>query len=165
MDSVMAIRAVHADWPWMGNVARAVAGGADTAQDLLQDLCVAALESPPREPRCLRAWASSVMRKRTINLRKGRRVILSDSLDHVASERGDPIDYCSLDDLRVSVCRAVKALPQALREPVMMRYWDCLSLKEVASSMGIDPRTVDCRVRKAKALLRLRCACLRAELN
>jgi RNA polymerase sigma-70 factor (ECF subfamily) len=52
----------------------------------------------------------------------------------------------------------VEALPEAYREVVMLYYYEDVTYRDVAQTLGVSPATVNARLTKARALLRERLA-------
>ena len=56
-------------------------------------------------------------------------------------------------DYDPTVWNAVQALPENLKQALVLRYYEGLSLQEAAKSLGININTLNSRARKAKAIL------------
>ena len=61
--------------------------------------------------------------------------------------------YCPepLDD---TIVQAVSALPPRLREAVLLRYWQGLTIAETAQVLRLSPEAIKKRLRRANARLR-----------
>jgi RNA polymerase sigma factor (sigma-70 family) len=68
------------------------------------------------------------------------------------------------DDERAIVIQQVAAIPEDLREVVLLRYYDNLTYDEMAQWLGVARATVNERLAKARALLRIRLAKLRSDI-
>ena len=136
-------------------VALSVAGDEDYSQDLLQEVYLAAMETPPREPLHLRTWATSVARNHMISMRRRYRHVFTDTLNYEREWGDDPFARCVLEEAREALAQEVLALPSYLRWPMMLRHCKGLSRSEVGKTLGIDPRVVDDCVRKARTRQKL----------
>ncbi len=77
-----------------------------------------------------------------------------DSTDHVASLRPSPADAITTDQQRARVAAALVALPERMREAVLLRYFDELSEQEMATKLHIPKGTVKSRLSNALETLR-----------
>jgi RNA polymerase sigma-70 factor (ECF subfamily) len=68
------------------------------------------------------------------------------------------------EDERAIVIQQVAAIPEDLREVVLLRYYDNLTYDEMAQWLGVARATVNERLAKARALLRIRLAKLRSDI-
>ncbi len=58
------------------------------------------------------------------------------------------------EDMERIVTQALEALPEDLRTPVVMFYMEDVSHRQIAHSLGISPRNVEVRIRRARQHLR-----------
>lgn len=141
---------------------RAHIGDADEALDLVQDCFAAAYRALDRyDPaRPMRAWLSTIAlnkcrdwgRKRWV-----RRLFSSTTLDGeaawVVDERGSP-DRIAADRQELArAARAIANLPTVLKEPLILRTIEGLSQAETAQVLGISPKAVETRLRRARERL------------
>ena len=68
------------------------------------------------------------------------------------------------DDERAIVVQQVATIPEDLREVVLLRYYENLTYDEMAQWLGVARATVNERLAKARALLRIRLAKLRSDV-
>jgi RNA polymerase sigma-70 factor (ECF subfamily) len=68
------------------------------------------------------------------------------------------------DDERAIIVQQVAAIPEDLREVVLLRYYEDLTYDEMARWLGVARATVNERLAKARALLRIRLARLRSDV-
>lgn len=110
---------------------------------------------PIGEPVRQRMWLFTIAGNVLANHRRAasRRVSLAGRLrDRIAvleaaSSPGDPADAAA-------VRGAVRRLPQAQRELVMLVHWDGLSIAEAAEVLGLNPSTARGRYAEGRARLR-----------
>ena len=144
---------------WLRELAYSILGDAHQAEDVVQDACLVALEHGPDEPddRGLRAWLGQVARNlaRTYRRRDGRRELrerlaaskettasVADSVERVAAQR--------------ALVEAVLALDESGRDVVVLRYFEGLPPRVIASRLGISGSAVRTRLSRALAKLRAR---------
>jgi RNA polymerase sigma-70 factor (ECF subfamily) len=77
----------------------------------------------------------------------------SDSLVHVAEASPGPDEIAVIGDRARAVRVALARLPEALRVPVVLRYYAGLSEKEIAVAIHRRPGTVKSRLHEARRLL------------
>jgi RNA polymerase sigma-70 factor (ECF subfamily) len=119
------------------------------AEDLAQDVWVAALERPPRSKGRLASWLTAVAR----NLLASRLRRLSSSQDpRKRSQAGEDIselDRAEVTEARTAVAQAVQRLRNPYREVVLLRFYDGLELAEIARRCGRPLETVRTQLRRA----------------
>ncbi|MBL8858696.1 MAG: sigma-70 family RNA polymerase sigma factor [Planctomycetes bacterium] len=124
------------------------------AEDVAQEACIAALESPPRSGEALRAWLARVTRNLSINtLRERNRRARREQLvaRPEATEEGI--------DARLHAQRRVIEAVMALREPfktaIWMRWYENLPPREIARRTRVPVETVKSRLKRGLAELKL----------
>lgn len=126
-----------------------------SAQDVVQETLISALEHPPREDRPLRAWLAKVARNHVLQIRRAerRRVAREER-----SARGEGVpstaDIVERESARKAVVEAVLALGEPYRATILLRFYEDLPPREVARRMGIPVETVRTRTKRGLALLR-----------
>ena len=142
----------HADQAFLRRLARQLVHDEHEAEDLVQSTWLAALERPP-SPGGLRAWLGRVVRNQAINRARG-------AANRQERERAcarEPIARGDLDErlaLQEAVLRAVRALPDPVRQTVVLRYSDSLGPREIARKLGLPLGTVKARLGRGLQLLR-----------
>lgn len=138
---------------WVNRLAHALVGP-DRAPDLTQDVWVSALRRPPEDQSNLRGWLRQVLVRGAHKTRRGDRrrhhrearaasaEVIDDPTERFSTHR-DLIDH-------------IGQLDDPWRRTILWRYFDELSLKEIAQREGVPVSTVNTRLRKAKELLRER---------
>ena len=148
---------------WLYRFIRRYVGDADDAQDVVQESFVAAVMNlgryDPERPFdiWLRRIALNKCRDRA-RRRAVRRVI---GLDQRPS--AEPVDIVdptpsAADTLETAEAlklldQAIAALPQALKEPLVLTALEGLSQKEAGEVLGLSPKAVEVRVYRAKRQL------------
>lgn len=64
-------------------------------------------------------------------------------------------DAYQIEELRIKIEKAVSLLPQDYRESFVMHRFQQMSYKEIASTLGVSPKTIDYRIQQALKLLRI----------
>ena len=125
------------------------------AEDAMQDTFLKALRAYPgfRGDCAEKTWlvriGINVCRdyQRTAWLRHNRKgVSLDDIVDTLPAEPAYRAD--------ADVVQAVAHLPQKLKEVILTRYYERLTLEETAAALGLSLSAVNTRIRKAKTLLK-----------
>ncbi len=141
--------------------ARHARGANDAADDLAQDLAVAALEreaAPTRQG----AWLERVGRNARIDRWRVERRRGELSADVPPPEaRVDPERALLARERRGFVRRALLALPRPLRRATLARFAADLAFDDVARRLGTRPVTARTRVHRALTTLRARLGALR----
>ena len=75
-------------------------------------------------------------------------------LERVLTGRAEPEGL--LADERRRVISEIENLPEALRQAVMLYYYDDLTYRDLAQLLGVSTATINARLTKARALLRER---------
>jgi len=139
------------------------------AEDLVQEILIrgfANLESLA-DPDLFGPWLRGIANNLCADwcrshLRNGRQAAPAACIDRVvgANECGARID----DDERRIVVSQIAMIPEELREVILLRYYNDLTYEEMAQWLGVARATVNERLAKARALLRIRLAKLRSDL-
>ena len=123
------------------------------ADDLVQDVWQRALERPPHHGRQLRGWLTRVARNLAANRWRGeaRRTELE---ERRASERPAGEELEARFELRKELVEALDSLSQPCRETILLRYFEGLAPRDIASRRGTPVATVKTRLRRGLAQLR-----------
>jgi len=133
-------------WPDAYRLARAILGDEQRAEDAAQEACIILYRTITtlRSAEAFRAWFYRiVVREATELKRRASRSELGSALPMVDDQSS------SLD-----VWRALATLPQHLRDVVVLRYFEDLSSREIASVLSIAEGTVRFRLMTARRRLR-----------
>jgi RNA polymerase sigma-70 factor (ECF subfamily) len=137
------------------SLARGLVGDENAAADLEQDAWLIAIERPPRLGSNPRSWLRSVI----VNLsRRARRSSVRRLRRHLAVARPEAVvstaDTAERLEVLQSVVSAVAELEEPYRTVVLVRFFDNLSVAEIAARQGVPAATVYTQL--ARALSRLR---------
>lgn len=144
---------------WLRRLAHELAGDAHRAEDLAQETWVKALSRPPHSEPTARSWLATVMRNvlRTDVQRGNRR---RDREHRAAEDSGR--DAVLEDAPRLldraqgqrDLAEAVLSLEEPYRTTVLLRYFDGLGPRAIATRSGVPLATVKTRLRRGLARLR-----------
>jgi len=143
---------------WIRGLARGLVQEGSGADDALQEARLALMRSPPSRLSDPRPWLARV----ALNfLRKRRREeIRRKEREHRAArpERvlSSPQDAMERVELRRQVLEAVLALDEPYRSTLVLRFFEEMSLKEIAGCGNIPVSTAKTRLSRALGLLRRR---------
>lgn len=137
-------------------VARAALHGDDLVDDVVQETWLAALrEGRRRGP--LAPWLAGVVRNQARSLLRKRKADRRREQRASRSERTAP-QQDVVERLEIERCliRAVEALPERYRTPLVLRYLDDLPPRAISVRLDLPVDTVRTRVRRGLARLRTR---------
>ncbi len=125
------------------------------ADDLVQDVWVAALEQPPRHRSRLASWLATVARNLLASrLRRPSTGQAAEGLDRPQDEDSDELDRAQVGEARSAVANAVQRLRDPYREVLILRFYDGLELVEIARRTERPLETVRTQLRRALVQLR-----------
>jgi RNA polymerase sigma factor (sigma-70 family) len=142
--------------PVVFTVAARVTRDARAAEDVTQEVFLAVWQRPfDYDPArgSLRGWLAMIAHRRAIDVvrreEKHRRRALTAPLP-AAVTAGDPVgDHVSDADAARRLDGAVRALPEPLRQAVLLAYFQGRTYREVARELGVPEGTAKSRLREA----------------
>jgi RNA polymerase sigma-70 factor (ECF subfamily) len=117
--------------------------------DVVQDVFVAALErlGDLREPAAFGGWLAAIARHRATD--HGRRTPRTETLAH------DPASPPGRDRLEgLAILQAIRALPDAYKDTLMLRLVEGMSGAEIAERTGLTPASVRVNLHRGMKMLR-----------
>lgn len=140
---------------WAARLARSLVG-AELGEDLLQEAWAAALAHPPAEPvESSRAWLGTLLRRGASKMHRARgRRLERERRAAREEELPSTVGLRAREEERRVLVEAVLALPEAMREPLVLRYFDELTPKEIAARLGVPASTVRSRLQRGLEALR-----------
>src|SRR5262245_36377837 len=131
--------ALLGDDRWIRGLARGLIRDGSAAEDVLQDTRLALLESPPRRLADQRSWLARVAlnfarKLRREEVRRERRERRAARPERVLSS---PREAMERVELRRQVCEAVLALEEPYRSTVVLRFFEEMSLAQIAGCAGV----------------------------
>ncbi|QDU68556.1 sigma-70 family RNA polymerase sigma factor [Engelhardtia mirabilis] len=142
--------------PELLKLALHLVGDGATAEDLVQQAFLAAIEAPERfdGERPAGAWLAGILANRARRVhRERRRELDPERLERVLGGE-DPSEALADRELSAALLRALDALPELYREPALLRFRHGLSPAEVAHALRRSPGTVRSQLHRAAELLR-----------
>ena len=133
----------------------------EMAADLTQDAFIEILQTIHKlqEPKAFTTWSRQIAyHKCTAHFRKRRELLADENedgfsvLDTVVEEREEfiPDEALDKDELKKTIQEMIDSLPEEQRAAVMMRYFDEISVKEIADIQGVSEGTVKSRLNYAR---------------
>lgn len=154
--------AIEALWQehrrWIAAVLLAHKAAGDQLEDLLQDVALTLVSkiSMLRDVNNIRAWLRTVAvnAARASARRRRARPRLEFLNDDVDFDSCDGRDTTSLDEEAKRVMALAQQLPEAYREPLMLRAVRGMRGQHIASIMGLSEATVETRIARGRRMLR-----------
>ncbi|QDV09872.1 ECF RNA polymerase sigma factor SigW [Planctomycetes bacterium Poly30] len=161
--------------PFLARLARALVSDEHAAEDLVQETLASALTQarhegestrPPRRaggelaalgPSRLRAWLATTLRRRSIDRRRVQGPALLGEASSMGSTPGpaaSPDAIAERLERQQLLHKALAALPDTYRTPLVLRYQDGMSAASIASASGTPLPTMRSRLRRGLELLR-----------
>lgn len=139
---------------WLRGLARRLAVGPDSAEDLVQDTWLAALERSPSGG-AGRGWLRVVLGNLARQSRRaaGRRAARERLVARPESSGADPLTEIALQR---TLLAAVEALDEPYRTTIVRRYYENLPPRRIAALDGLPVKTVKTRLARGLAQLRTR---------
>lgn len=135
------------------------------AEDLLQDTFVEILQTINnlQEPAAFPSWSRQIAYHKCTAYYKKRRDVLTDEnedgttvFDTIPEENSEFIPDEALDkeDLKQTINAMIAELPMEQRSALLMRYFDEMSVKEIAEIQGVTEGTVKSRLNYGRKQLK-----------
>lgn len=139
-------------------------GNAEEARDIVQDSMLRFFRHLDRidAERPLEPWLYQIVRNRVRDLKRRERVRRQESLDalreggrpETVDPKADPSAYAARRELQARLWRALSELSEPHREILVLRDYQDLTYREIATVLGIPQGTVMSRLHAARARLR-----------
>ncbi|MCZ6787073.1 MAG: sigma-70 family RNA polymerase sigma factor [Planctomycetota bacterium] len=141
---------------WARALARTLVRDAATAEDLVQETWVAALEKPPRADRPLRPWLAGVLHNlaRFRARGEGRRARREENAATSRTAVPSPEELSQKLESQRLLVDHVAQLEEPFRSTLLLRYYEELSAAEIARNQGVPAGTVRWRLKRALDTLR-----------
>lgn len=141
----------------MRALARSLIRDAGSADDVVQQTWMAALENPPRSAEASVAWLRRVVRNlaHRIGRDQHHRRIREERAARPEVDALTPQELVQRAELQHRIVEEVIALEEPYRSTVLLRFYEELAPREIAARLDIPAATV--RTRLSRALEKLRC--------
>ena len=133
-------------YPALVAIAHAVAGDEHLAEDAAQEAIAEACRRlrTLRKPHRFGSWLGAICR----NIAKDMLTDRSRSRQ-VADGFARPVEHSNGDE-KVALIRAVRALPESLRQVVFLRYYNAMTYEQISSVLGLSSQAINGRLRRAR---------------
>lgn len=147
-NSLPDFEALLRDAGWMRPLASALVGDGASADDLVQDAWVAALQGPGREVRVPRSWLGGVLRH--LSLQRHRSVVRRVRRERAAAraESTSPDSVADEVALQRDVADALLAVSEPERTALHLRFFRGMSLAAISKQLGVPVSTVHDRIER-----------------
>ncbi len=138
-------------------VAYNVTGRLEVSEELAQDTFVTAWRKMDelREPAKLRGWLTRIAHALAVDwVRRQKPGAALDALDNFASPEAAPDEAAAASEENALVWKALEALPEATRLPLILFYREGQSIAAVAAAMELSEDAVKQRLSRGRAALR-----------
>jgi RNA polymerase sigma-70 factor (ECF subfamily) len=142
---------------FLRRLARDLVRDPQAADDVLQDVWVAALEHPPRHEGNLHGWLAAVLKNLVSKRSRAhvRRAHHELEAARTTLRQDSPAPAESESSVRF-VTDSVLALDEPYRSTILMRYFEELAVQEIAERQSVPVSTVKSRLQRALEILRER---------
>ncbi|MEM7205038.1 MAG: sigma-70 family RNA polymerase sigma factor [Planctomycetota bacterium] len=140
--------------PWVRQLAGELVGDASRADDVAQDAMLAALQRPPR-PGNVRGWLATVVTNATRAQRRADRRRAARERRAARPERAPATaDVVARAGVHRQLVTLVLELEEPFRTVILLRFFDGLTVPDIAARLSIPTKTVHSRL--ARGVERLR---------
>lgn len=157
--------ALESNRRWLATVIRSRLADPDAAEDVLQEVALAAIRqtSRPTDPAKVAPWLYRIALRKVINHHRvaGRRrrllegAIAAGKADEYSRESA-PGEWMLRDETIGSVAEGLSRLDAQDRQLLLLKYTEGWGYQELADHLGISIKTVEYRLLKARRALRAR---------
>jgi RNA polymerase sigma factor (sigma-70 family) len=160
-------QALESHRSWLSTVVRARLADRQAAEDVMQEVALAAIAQPsrPTDPSKVAPWLYRIALRKVINHHRatGRRRRLLDGA--IASGRArahtveiGPGEWLMKEECLANVASVLKMLSPQDRQILLLKYTEGWGYQELSEHLGISIKTVEYRLLKARKSLRARIA-------
>ncbi|MBK8976194.1 MAG: sigma-70 family RNA polymerase sigma factor [Planctomycetes bacterium] len=156
----LTLEALLTETAWLRALCRQLVRDADRAEDLFQDTVLASLADAGRVRGALRPWLAGIARHLVANRsRAEQRRRRREAHAARSAEAPSTAETVARIAVQQGVIQAVRELPEAQRDAVLLRYFEDLPPRAIAARLGVPVDTVKTRLKRGLAALRERLDC------
>lgn len=145
------------DLRWLERLALALVGDVHEARDLVQSALLAARRGAPAVPTERRRWLSGALRNLAAKGRRSRgRRAQREEMGARSEALPSPEELAVRAEEQQRLLRIVRELPEGYRTPLLLRYYEEASPRDIAAQLDLPLRTVHTRLHRGLKLLRER---------
>ena len=145
---------VLAELGWLRDLAQQLVGQGE-ADDLVQDVAVAALAAPPGPFARPRAWLATVLRNIAVSSARKRRARSKHEAEAARAEAtAGTVELVQRAERQRELVDAVLRLDAPFRDVVLQRFFDGLPPRAIAARAGVPVATIHSRLQRALRQLR-----------
>ena len=143
--------------PWALNFSSSLLKDKDTAQDVVQEGFMAALEKLPtlRDFNAFPGWFRQILRTHVARLNRKMKEVLIDERPVNERSQLSPRETLQRKRLEKVVIDAIQCLPQASKDTIVMFYLDEMKQADIAERLHTPLGTVKRRLHDARQTLRI----------
>ena len=141
---------------WVRELARSLVLDENSVDDLEQETWTRVLSHPPTHARSLRGWLARVARHAFIDERRAERRRALRERAVARPEAAAHEDVVAQMDAHRRVVQAAYELAEPYRTTLLLRYFEGLSVRDVAQRTGVPVETAKTRLRRALDRMRAR---------
>jgi RNA polymerase sigma-70 factor (ECF subfamily) len=148
--------------PWLRSVVLARVGDAHAAEDVLQEVALAAVRQGPRDASKVAPWLYRVAvrqalvyrRKAGLRRRRHEELCRQAEAEPARVEGGDPLQWLLSRERRELVRSALGRLDDRDAEILVLKYAENWSYSQIAANLGVSQSAVESRLHRAREKLR-----------
>ena len=127
-------------------------GDADEAEDMVQEAFLRILDAAPRyrPTATFRTYLYRVLTRLCMDHARKKRPALVETLPDIASDAPSQLEQYARKELEQAVQRALDALPSKVRLAIVLRYFEGLSAREMATALNTTPKGVERLLARAR---------------
>lgn len=150
--------------PWLRSVVYARLGTWEGVEDVLQEVALAAVKSPPRPPEKVEPWLRRVAirqallyKRRVGRQRRREEAAGSQAVNTDGNGRfihPDPLEWLASQEQAALVHEAIRRLTSVDAELLLLKYGQDWSYEQIARHLGVSVAVVQSRLHRARDRLR-----------
>jgi RNA polymerase sigma factor (sigma-70 family) len=141
------------------SILKIVDGDQEEAKDLMQDVFIAAYRSLKyfRHDSSFSTWIVKIAINRTLDFKKRKRpktISEEQTLEHIAIPEDGPLEHVLKKEARYLMKERLNQLPLIYQQVIQDYYFNQLSYQEIALKEGVEVKTIESRLYRARSMLK-----------